>query len=175
MHTKMSINGVVLQKRVPGHQYAYPITKYAINVTDKIIDNKIEITLPPGEYYFNGLSLYETDSKYIRTDLENMKIRGVREVQTNKNKVKTIVNAEEDAQLFFSIPYSKGWQAKINGEKIDVVQTNKAFISIPIKKGENDITLTYVTPGFKLGVFLSLLGLVFFLVYSLKVRKKNKI
>lgn len=66
--------------------------------------------------------------------------------------------------MFFSIPYSKGWKAYVDGKAQPVFKTNKMYMSINVKKGSHSIDLTYCTPGLKIGLLFSIIGFIIFLV-----------
>ncbi|WP_203641388.1 YfhO family protein [Levilactobacillus andaensis] len=79
--------------------------------------------------------------------------------------------------LYVSIPDTPGWTAKVNGKPvaiksvmhaeslIPVKQTYKGMIGVPLKSGTNHVTLTYQTPGLKIGALISLLSGVLFLLF----------
>lgn len=60
--------------------------------------------------------------------------------------------------LFVSLPYSKGYKAKINGKRANLIRTFSGFMAIELKEGVNDIKITYFAKGMTTGIILSLLG-----------------
>ena len=98
--------------------------------------------------------------------LENMQI--------SKNRIEGTVTASEDKFLFFSVPYSKGVHAKVNGEMVPVYQANELYLAVPVQAGENTVVLTYRTPGLLAGMLLSVGTLCVLLGISIqRKRKKN--
>lgn len=79
---------------------------------------------------------------------------------------------DDDCWAFISIPYDKGFKAKINGKKAEIYRVYDDFMAIKLTKGENDIKITYRPVGFTLGLILSLLGL---LLVILIIRYNEKI
>lgn len=77
---------------------------------------------------------------------------------------------EEGKNLFLSLPYDKGYTASVNGKTVPLQRVLDNFMALPLEKGQNTITLTYVPPGFVPGLILSTLGLValFLLLFALK-------
>lgn len=71
--------------------------------------------------------------------------------------------------LFTSIPYDKGWSVKINGEDAEISPIlNDAFVSVIIAdSGEHDVEFTFVPVGKRLGMLLSCLFLVAYIVLIL--------
>ncbi|MFQ6773529.1 MAG: YfhO family protein [Clostridia bacterium] len=74
------------------------------------------------------------------------------------NTLKGKINLANDGRLFLSIPYSKGWTAKVDGVETKIDQTNVAFMSLELTAGEHNIELVYETPFLSLGVKLSIGG-----------------
>lgn len=96
-------------------------------------------------------------------------------IQMSKNRVEGTVTVSEDKLLFFSIPYSKGIHAKVNGETVSVYQANELYLAIPVKAGENTVVLTYRTPGLLVGALLSVGTWSVLLGIFIQRRKKNKV
>ena len=82
--------------------------------------------------------------------------------------------------MFFSVPYSDGFTATVNGKAADVEKGDYGGIAVKIPKGEMcDIVFTYETPGFSTGVKISLCTFGAFLIYcavivTVKTVKKRK-
>jgi hypothetical protein len=90
----------------------------------------------------------------------------------------TKIDLDKDRLVFFSIPHSTGWSAKVNGKTVDVELVDSGFMAIRVPAGTgNNIEFKYETPGMKSGVGISLAGLGIFIVYSGAVfafRRRNK-
>ena len=96
------------------------------------------------------------------------------------NTLKGKINLANDGRLFLSIPYTKGWTAKVDGVETKIDQTNVAFMSLELMAGEHNIELVYETPYLSLGVKLSIGGgciLIAYIVadiaYSNHKKRKN--
>ena len=74
--------------------------------------------------------------------------------------VTTKVSVKTPRVLATTIPYSSGWSAK----GYDLQKINNGFIGIPLHSGQNNIQLTYETPGLTIGRWLSLIGIVLFVL-----------
>ena len=75
-------------------------------------------------------------------------------------------NKSGDNLLFFSVPYSEGFSATVNGEKVEIEKVNYGFMAVKVL-GYTDceIEFTYETPGLSTGIKISLCALVAFAVY----------
>lgn len=72
---------------------------------------------------------------------------------------------------------SGGWKACVNGKEVEILTVYKGFMAVEVPAGENvEIVFTYETFGGKTGLWISLGGLILFLIYLgvLLFRKKLK-
>lgn len=79
--------------------------------------------------------------------------------------VKGSYQADKDSQILLSVPYDDGWEARVNGEKVEISEGANALSVIPVKKGANEIELQYKVPGVKVGLLLSVAGILMFTVF----------
>lgn len=69
--------------------------------------------------------------------------------------------------VFFSVPYSKGWTAEVNGVPVDVEKVSYGFMAVPAQEGRNTITFHYSTPYFKEGLIISVVALILLIAYNI--------
>ena len=81
---------------------------------------------------------------------------------------------DKESLVFFSVPYTEGWSAEVNGEKADIVKASYGFMAVRCKAGENEIVFHYVTPGIRAGAVMTGVSAVALAVYIyLGKRSKN--
>ncbi len=90
------------------------------------------------------------------------------------NTVTGNVDLSSDSLILFSIPYSKGWEAIVDGEKTDLLQADIMYMAVPVNAGEHTITLKYHTPGLAVGFIVSLVSFIILLVYYMYTKKFKK-
>ncbi len=130
------------------------------NITGRYSFDSIEaIFLPIGNDYIQQAAALKEDH------LEN--------VEEFTNGIKGTVNLKSNKIMVFSIPYSKGWTAFVNGKKTELLRANTMFMTLPLKAGFYNIELRYFTPGLKLGIMLSILGFLLFAGVFRLERKKT--
>ena len=98
-------------------------------------------------------------------------------IQYLKNsQIRGSIQCEKNSILFFSIPYDKGWEIKVNNKITNYYKVNIGFIGIPINKGKNQIELTYTPPFLKLGLLITMLSLIGCVIVFvvLRIKKVNK-
>ncbi|MDD9147965.1 YfhO family protein [Sporolactobacillus sp. CQH2019] len=69
------------------------------------------------------------------------------------------IRTDSEKYAFFSVPYDQGWSATVNGQPVQILNTD-GFMIVPVNEGNNTIRFTYQTPGLTAGIFISLLSLV---------------
>lgn len=72
----------------------------------------------------------------------------------------TKITLDSPKLVFFSVPYDKGWSAKINGEDVEIEKVDYGFMAVFCQEGKSEIQFSYQTYGIKLGGFLSAVGFV---------------
>ena len=127
------------------------------------ISTQNELSIKEENFYLLDLSTlkYATD-KINQNTVKNLEIK--------KNLIKCSVEGKENEVLVTSIPYIKGMKFYRNGEKIEAEKFDNCLITIPLLEGKNDIEIKIEIPGFKLGVFISVLGA---LIVTMNFIKKN--
>ena len=76
--------------------------------------------------------------------------------------------------VFFSVPYSEGWTAEVNGKPADVEKVSYGFMAVKADEGENIITFSYRTPGLFEGMIISIGSAVLLIAFVLICRKGDK-
>lgn len=79
---------------------------------------------------------------------------------------------DEDAMVFFSVPYDEGFTAYIDGVQTEIYVTNIGFMSIYVPADvESNIVFIYRTPGLYLGIAITVIAIVVLILY-IKFKKK---
>lgn len=88
------------------------------------------------------------------------------------------LNKGKENLLFFTVPYSQGFTAYVNGNPVDIEKASYGFMAVKIPANkECDIVFNYETPGWSIGVKISMLALAMFAAYiciTILLRKKQK-
>ena len=95
------------------------------------------------------------------------------DLTVSNRKVKGSVDVKEAQQLVTTIPYDKGWSAKVNGKKVDIEAFQGGFVSIPLESGTNNIVLSFLPQGFLIGLFLFISCIALFIFWQRWEKQKN--
>lgn len=98
------------------------------------------------------------DSAYGQ-QVKQLQHQRLRHLKLTPDKITGSITTKKPGILTSTIPYSSGWQVKVNGQKQPVLRTNTAFLGVKLGRGTHHVTFSYHLPGIKLGSTLSLAGL----------------
>lgn len=106
--------------------------------------------------------------------IKSMETKGV-DFKINGRKATAHVETPEEQVVFTTIPYDKGWTVKIDNKKVAIKDFQDGFLTFTVPKGNHEIELSFLPPGFIIGVicFISATG-AFILYYRLMKTKKRK-
>ena len=83
--------------------------------------------------------------------------------------------------LFFSVPYSDGFTAFVNGKETEIEKVNNGFMAVLVPaESECDIEFVYKTPGLSTGIIITAVSFGLLLVYAsivilLSYKKKDNL
>lgn len=132
------------------------------------------------ELSFNLRGVYSFDSiKVICQPMDNYvnQIEALREntlqnVNIGTDIVTGNITLEAPGLLCFSIPYSIGWDAYVDGQKTKLYQANIMHMALDLDAGSHEIKLVYKTPFLREGIYISIFGIVIFIVFILVNEKR---
>lgn len=133
------------------------------------------------EHFDSITDRYKYGGETYKKASEQLKSSSCSSFEYTKNGFTAEFNNEGDKNLlFFSVPYSTGFSATVNGEAVDVEQADYGFMAIEVPaETECKIVFTYETPGFSTGLKISLIAFAGLVIYSgivvfYRLNKKRK-
>ena len=107
---------------------------------------------------------YCLDQEIFETVIEELQNKEMQLERFEDGYVRGSYNADEKGWMLLTIPYAGGWEAYINGERVEILGGANALTVIPIGEGENQIELEYYIPGVREGLIMTLAGICVFMV-----------
>ncbi len=86
---------------------------------------------------------------------------------------KSEITLNKPSMVFYSVPYSEGWTAEVNGKTVVIEKVDDGFMAVKGEVGDNTIIFRYETPGLKTGILLTISGAVVLAAYVLICRRKK--
>ncbi len=128
-----------------------------------------------GVYSFDSIEVIEQPMKNYVDNINERKKNILNDLQISDNGFSGNVKLTEPQLMFFSVPYSKGFEAYIDGEKAEILRANTWGMALDIDAGQHQIEFRYRTPGLVPGIMISTLGFATFgTILCLQRKKKNK-
>ncbi len=138
------------------------------------LSERVPLRLPEGTYALEDVTVEWEDYSTLESALDEADARPDIPVTWDGPDLDfTVEDARPETYAVLPVPFERGWSARVNGEKHDVLQANYAFSAILLDEGRNDVELTYRPPFFTVTTALSLLGLGLFVGYLIYLRRKE--
>ena len=129
---------------------------------DKKFESKTENFSYGKEYYF------EDCKKLSGNTCSNFEYN-------NEGFKATINNKGEENLLFFSVPYTEGWSAYVNGKEAEIIKSNIGFMSVLVEGNKkSEVVFKYNPPGFRTGIIITVVcGTIFLMYISVLILLRN--
>src|SRR5699024_1746371 len=126
-----------------------------------------------GDYSFSNVSVISRpfDEDEVTHEAQVKKEHALDITTITDERIKGSVEAAEDGMVVTNIPYTTGWQAYVDGQRVSTEKVNIGFVGVPISAGEHEIKFVYQTPFLKAGVMMSILGLIALIGYEIIYRR----
>lgn len=168
------INDKISTKQAEDYQWAYPLNEFTFKLDGDI--SNIKLNLTPGTYTINKLEAYHSSYEKYDEWIENMNKYNIENLVVDGPHISGNINNNEKGILALSIPYKNGWIAKVDGKKVELLKVNGIFTGIELEPGQHKLELSYITPGFILGILISITSIIICLLwYFISKRKSKKI
>ena len=140
--------------------------KIANENKSNILNNAVVINKEQLKKYNNILTEYEQG-------VENESDLYQNEFTLTNDGFKANIKSSKEKVIVYTVPYSDGWTATINGTTTEIEKVDGGLMAIKIKKGENKIEFNYYPPGLKIGLTVTSLSLVGTICYFIlkKIKK----
>ena len=127
-----------------------------------------------GTYTFDSLKINCQPMNEYREQVNKLKEDELEEINIDVDKVNCRVTVDEPKIAVFAIPYSKGWEAYVDGKKTEITQVNIKNFGVVIDKGTHYIELHYHTPLMKQGMYISFSTLLCLCMFCIIYEKKKE-
>ncbi len=127
-----------------------------------------------GEYTFDKMKVIALPVHNYEKQAQNLQNSKLNIEDFQGDYIKGTVDSDENGLLYLSIIKHPGWNIYVDGEKVDKpIYANIAFTGIPISEGKHVIELKYSLVGKWIGISLSGIGIILFLLICLLYRPKK--
>ena len=150
---------------------------FAINMCYSDVErDKVTISFEqPGTYQFDDIEVVEQSFDGYEDKVNALRENSLDNIKIKTNKITGDISLDKEKLLCLNIPYSEGWKLKVDGKETSLKKVNYMNSGVILKAGKHKIELTYCTPGVKIGLLLSIVGILILLIIIIayKVSRKN--
>lgn len=138
---------------------------------DPFKESTCEITFSSkGVYELNEITVIAHDLTSYEEKIARLSEETLENLIVNNGHISGDIEVDTHKMLFFSIPFSEGWRAYVDGQPATIYKANEAYLSVLLEPGKHSVELLYTTPGIKTGFMCTLIGFLC-LVISWKFRR----
>lgn len=138
-------------------------------------DNNIKCLFErAGEYKYNKFTIVNQPMDDIASEAAALKKDVLENIVIDGNTINGDIDLDTSKFLLYSIPYSKGWTAYVDGQKAELKNANIMFMGMELAPGSHHIVLKYCTPGLKAGAIISTCGVAAFAALLSVIKKRNR-
>lgn len=143
---------------------------YSDEVKQKLLMAGVYLNDEQIEKYGDIMTELENINKHLSIDeyykdCERAAAQSCYEFEENGNGFEAKIALEKESLVFFSVPYSEGFTAYVNGVETEIDKVYNGLSAIRAPAGDNEIVFEYETPGFKTGIIISVISLLALLGY----------
>lgn len=149
--------------RGENRKYTLNRRDYQVNLgySDEDGEEEVEIEfMLPGKYRLKDLELCYVPMVHFADRIEALNEESLQEATAGVNTVSGRVSLSKGKYMVFSIPFSEGWSARVDGRRAELQKANVMYMGLELPAGEHEIVLTYRTPGLLSGVCATLLSVL---------------
>lgn len=137
--------------------------------------NQVSITFPSmGIYNYDSIEIIKKEKTNLLEKYDDLKIKNLEAINFDVDKISTNIDLNDKKWICFSIPYSKGWTAYIDGNKTKIHKANIKHMAVFCNSGKHDIVLIYERPGQIVGYVLSIIGVLLF-IFTFAINRKRSL
>lgn len=176
-YVKVSYNGVekkqrVRDKRASAYYVETPYILVNLGYIKEQENGKINVELTGmGNFKYDSIKLLAVPMDNYENDIAKLKENEFKVEGFKNNYIKGNISNKESGILQISTSYSDGWNAYVDGRKVDIINVNKGFIGIELEEGQHEIIFKYSTPWLKIGIIISVIGII---VLSIIITRRGK-
>lgn len=130
-----------------------------------------------GVYTFDSIKIICQPMHNYVNQVEALRKNTLQNMNIGTDNVTGNITLEKPGLLCFSIPYSIGWRAYVDGNETKLYQANIMYMALDLDAGTHEIELVYRTPLKRTGIYVSLFGIVIFvmlIIVNEQKLRKNK-
>jgi len=164
---------LILSKK---HPYYFGVENYLFYLGCSEEDHTTcTITFPAkGTFKLEAIELYQQPMDNYARCVETLREESLENIKWGANNLSGTVDLSKNKVLCVSVPYSSGWTARVDGEKVEILRGNYMFMALPLEAGHHEIEFTYCTPGLKAGIVCCVASVGILAWYMIREKRRKE-
>ncbi len=155
---------VIERNMVTGEERDYDVDdlEYRQNVSFGVTDypREICISASDGETETLNMLTYVMSQQVLDRVYEMLAETPMKITEMSDTRIKATVDTPKTATLFTSIPFDEGWSVKVDGKEVSCFAWEDTFLAFEVGVGMHELEFSYIPPGFKEGLLISVVGVI---------------
>lgn len=168
----IKINNVKNKLTCSSWKYHNKNTRFDYVIAPKDLKT-LYISMNQGEYNLSDAEIYYIDPAALDNVRSNVDVFEVDTNNTKGDKISGTIDVTKDGYFTISVPYDKGFNIKVDGNKVEYEKVNDGFVGFKINKGTHNIDIEYKAPYKNVGILISILGFIMFGVVTVLEQKRK--
>lgn len=136
---------------------------------------EFEVINEPIRLYKSDIYVYYEDDDIFKMYYNKLSKEQMDLTKKSETEYEGKINIESDNKyVLFTIPYDEGWSAKVDGKEVEIIRVQEELMAVKVDKGEHEISLKFIPKGFYIGLTVSVLGAISFIIILIQ-RKRNEL
>ena len=137
------------------------------------VDLEITISFGEGIFKIRDVGYYLVETNDLEDDINLLNANSLTKLEFGNSSFKGNINTSKNGYLFISLPYSNGFRAYIDGVEVDILKANTGYMAVFVEASDKVLEFKYFTPGLEIGLYISVIGLVIFILVARRTFIKN--
>ncbi len=120
-------------------------------------------TSAPKDGQFDFFS-YALDEQAFEQSMELISRRSLNVTHVTSRKLEGKITADREGVLLLTIPYDRGWSARVDGKPVDIYAIDDGLMALDLTAGDHEIKLKYTPPWFNRSLLISLASAILLLI-----------
>lgn len=126
----------------------------------------ITISFPHiGTYSYDSIEVVCQPMENYPERIEALRRCTLEDMEMSNDTITGTIHADRDKWLCIAVPYSSGWRAYLDGTETVLHRANMQYMALRIPAGEHSVRLVYETPFLRIGLCISAVTAVVYLLY----------
>lgn len=154
----VSINGVRNTLSAPTWKYHNKNYDFSYVISSAETIKRLEFGFSAGNYILSEFEITMLDESALAFAPANKDNFIIDRDTMGGDTIEGTIDVSEDGWFNLSVPYDKGFEILVDGERTDYYKTNTAFIGFPIESGGHSIIINYHAPLRIPGLLMTITG-----------------